>query len=217
MNHIEAIENIANQGSQGKVHFARVDPHFPKAVSDAILVVDQNAFNPSNDKATQTRLAAAIGRELATGKPAHEGHLDQTKAILVDMMIQEAAAAKLRSMGEKDPLQDLSNSPWRDDNEFNSPRQLLKRNGLDPSTIIDSANVPDLQSIASGRYENIKNPYTTFAISTQAGIDSVAMKTPTMRAAGMESEPIDRSRLVTGPQSTKAIAPVDFGRKSLGR
>src|SRR3546814_17141738 len=70
---------------------------------------------PDDDLATQTRLAAAVDRQITGKTSEHQDEPTVARSILNDFYLQEAAAARLKMAGEQDPLAYVANPDTRRD------------------------------------------------------------------------------------------------------
>src|SRR3546814_5711422 len=107
-----------NKQSQ-KIHLAAVQ---------AVIILQANGLNPDDDLATQTRLAAAVDRQITGKTSEHQDEPTVASSILNDFYLQEAAAARLKMAGEQDPLAYVAQpEPKR---APDVPLDLLERNRL---------------------------------------------------------------------------------------
>src|SRR3546814_11364902 len=102
-------------------------------------------------RSTQTRLAAAVDRQITGKTSEHQDEPTVARSILNDFYLQEAAAARLKMAGEQDPLAYVSNTDTRRDLAVKS--DIPERNRIKADAILKTAPKNDRDRLASGRFE----------------------------------------------------------------
>lgn len=224
MNTLRAVEQMSKaeiEGMDGErtvaaSHLNRRAPGAHTAALQAIKVIAQNNLHPEEDRATQLRLATAIERNFTDR--SNPDPSTQTRAILTDFFMQEAAAARMAGIGSGDPLGHLESQ--LSDRAALRASDLLKRSGLNPHAIFDRASDHDMAAIASGRFSDMQGQHTQFAISAQLRLNSAAMSLDTSNlqstAAERPTNALHPPVLSKGPQQKANTLPV-FGRAGLER
>ncbi len=220
INSMAAAEAAGMDGTRtpGAMALRQRDEKIHVPASKAMSLLNSNELAPSDDRATQVRLASAIDRQI-TGKTAQAlPDSDVTRNIMLDVLVQEAAAKRLVADGGKDPLGHLEASHSRRDTL--QPMAILQRNGMNPGRAFASASKDDLSAMAAGQYDKIRNEHTKFAVATILRLDNNQMSTRTMdvpaakraqdRAASLSKPRFPAADLTRGPSSAPQVA---FGRK----
>lgn len=183
MDSIRAVADLATADERGKPEAAAMNSpdHSMSPVSDvaleAVRLLDRAGLRPADDRATQTRLANALVRSISS----QSGEQDRSRilgSVMNDVLMQEAAAARLVSAGGRDPLDAISD-PASARDALNAA-SILKRSGVNAHALLDRADAADTIAIASGRYDSIASEHTRFAVSSQLRLDARAMSTPTV-------------------------------------
>lgn len=220
INSMAAAEASGMDGSRtpGAMGLRQRDDQIHVPAAKAISILEVNRLEPSEDRATQMRLASAIDRQISGNAAQTSPASDVTRNIMTDVLFQEAAARRLVAEGGKDPLGHLS-SP-ESDRDGLKPMEILQRNGVNPGRAFNSATKEDLGAIAAGQYDRIENEHTKFAVATILRLDDNQMSTKTMdvpvqnavpaRAAPLSKPRFPAADLTRGPSTAPQLA---FGRK----
>jgi hypothetical protein len=195
-----------------KIHLATVQ---------AVIILQANGLNPDDDLATQTRLAAAVDRQI-TGKTSElQDEPTVARSILNDFYLQEAAASRLKMAGDQDPLAYVANPETRRDLDVTF--DILERNRIKADAILKTASKSDMIAIASGRFDHVHSEHTRFAVGTILRHSEEQMATPTAAipqkppALGTltETRRYPSTGIGMGSKITP-VAPLAFGRRSSG-
>lgn len=217
MDTIRAISQMAvaeadgNDGSRtaGAAHLNRTSPGLHDAAIASIRLVGSMGLKPADDRATQARLASAVGRSAEDRGDAES----RTSGMMKDFLLQEAAAARLVASGGQDPLGHVSD-PGSSRGALEAA-SMLKRSGVGAHPIFDRASDADMSAIASGRYDRIQAEHTRFAISAQLRMSARAMASPGVDIPAEKIEgrgpPYPSTGASKGPE--RVGIPVGFGRK----
>ncbi|AXK44093.1 hypothetical protein [Erythrobacter aureus] len=207
INSMAAAEASGQDGSRtpGAVALRRRDDKIHVPAAKAMSLLHSNELAPSDDRATQIRLASAIDRQIAGNSAQTMPESDVTRNIMLDVLMQEAAARRIVAEGGKDPLGHLA-SPEAN-REALQPMGLLQRNGVNPGRAFNSASMDDLSSIAAGKYDRIENEHTKFAVATILRLDERQMSTKTM---DVPAQPVGRAQ--RGLLSKPLAPPSDLTR-----
>src|SRR3546814_948955 len=131
INIIAAAEEAGVDGTRtpGGVALNKQSQKIHLAAVQAVIILQANGLNPDDDLATQTRLAAAVDRQITGKTSEHQDEQTVARIILNDFYLQEAAAARLKMAGEQDPLATVANPTTRRDrsDEHTSELQSLMR------------------------------------------------------------------------------------------
>src|SRR3546814_5107933 len=96
-------------------------------------------------RSTQTRLAAAVDRQITGKTSEHQDEPTVARSILNDFYLQEAAAARLKMAGEQDPLAYVANPDTRRDLDVTF--DILERNRIKADAILKTASKNDMVAI----------------------------------------------------------------------
>lgn len=193
-----------------KIHYAAVQ---------AVILLQANGLNPDDDLATQTRLAAAIDRQI-TGKTSEAQDAPTVaRSILNDFYLQEAAGARLKIAGDEDPLAYVANAETRRD--LGVTLDILERNRVKADAILKTASKGDMVAIASGRFDQVLSDHTRFAVATILRHSEQQMATPitSVPAKPRPMETLTETRrypasgIGTGSKISP-VAPMAFGRRT---
>lgn len=176
MDTVRAIAQMASAREEGldperiaaATHLNRISPQLHVHVNGAIAEAERIGLRPAADGATQMRLATAVERHAAGGEERRGGH-----SISMDLLLQEAASARLTLLGRADPYADLQDSDTQ-----RPPRGIsdaLKASGINAAVILDRASIDDISHMAAGRYDLVRAGHTRFAIGTQLQIAEKAL------------------------------------------
>lgn len=225
MDTLRAVNSMANAEtsgldgtrSPGGAELNRRASGLAVSVNKAIVLAIANGLNPDEDRATQTRLANAIDRQV-TGADGPMHDVEITRRVMNDMLFQEAAARQLEAAGERDPLSSIA-SP-HSNRENGQAFEILSRNGIAAATILRSASKQDLEAIAGGRFDKIETERARFAVGAVLGLSEQQMNTPTHNTSrDAPRRVVDFSQFpATGLGAGPITNPtVSFGRKGVER
>lgn len=223
METIQAINNMANAEASGvdsartpggaALHKKAGNIHL--AVANAVIIASANGLQPDTDLATQTRLAAAVDRQIAKQSTGAPDASSITRHILNDFYLQEAAAARLTMAGERDPLAHVAD---RDSNRrMDQTLDILERNNIRADVILKTASKEDMSAIASGSFDKIESEHTRFAVGTILRHSEAQMSTPTASLpvqprAAAEAKPYPAHGIGSDARMNM-IRPVNFGKR----
>src|SRR3546814_771717 len=223
INIIAAAEEAGVDGTRtpGGVALNKQSQKIHLAAVQAVIILQANGLNPDDDLATQTRLAAAVDRQITGKTSEHQDEPTVARSILNDFYLQEAAAARLKMAGEQDPLAYVANPDTRRDLDVTF--DILERNRIKADAILKTASKNDMVAIASGRFDQVHSEHTRFAVGTILRHTQEQMATPT---AAMPNKPqavetltetrrYPSSGIGTGSKVTP-VAPLASGRRTTG-
>jgi hypothetical protein len=212
MDSIKAVAELATAEERGAPDKASMTApgHDMAPVSDialdAIRLLDKAGLRPADDRATQTRLANALTRSIASTAEQPD-RVQALSSIMNDVLLQEAAAARLVAAGRRDPL-DAVSDPASNRGALNAA-SMLKRSNVNAHALLDRADVADTTAIATGRYDAIQSEHTRFAVSSQLRLDARAMSTPTVIPIRAPTS------IAKGPADVGQTMAVAFGRRNV--
>lgn len=211
MDSIKAVAELATAEERGAPGMASmtIQGHDMAPVSDlaldAIRLLDKAGLRPADDRATQTRLANALTRSIGSASEQPD-RVQALSSIMNDVLMQEAAAARLVAAGRRDPL-DAVSDPASDRGGLNAA-SILKRSNVNAHALLDRADIADMTAIAAGRYDVIRSEHTRFAVSSQLRLDARAMSTPTVIPIRAPTS------IAKGPSDVGQPLAVAFGRRN---
>ena len=179
-----------------------------QAALEAVRHLSEAGLRPSDDRATQIRLSNALLRAETAPPPVDGDRSAATASVMRDVMLQEAAAARLAAAGKHDPLAAVTD-PASARGSLNAA-SMLKRSGVGAHPILDRATDHDAAAIAGGRFDRIEGEHTRFAVSSQLRLDSRAMAVQTIA-------PANRAVPVLGKGPTRSVPMPVVERGSAGR
>jgi hypothetical protein len=205
MDTIRAVAHLAAGRERGSEHGDPTSPNFgspsmESALITAIDVLDELGMRPADDRATQTRLAAATDR----ASSARVEPDDLAATIMKDYMLQEAAAARMAATGRIDPLSVISD-PTSDRQGLDAANRLKDMAGIHAHAIFDRASPDDMAAMAAGRYDQIVGGNTAFALSTQLKMSAETITTEA-GSAGRRETPAKGPAAMARPMPTARSA-----------